>query len=371
MNFSAKGDIKDDSEEPIDQAIEDSDEELYEHFRLQVDKGQGPVRLDKFLTDKLPNASRNRIQNATKSGNVLVNSLPGKNNYLVKPNDLITIVLPHPPHETDLKGEDIPLDIIYEDEYLLIVNKPAGMVVHPGFNNYTGTLVNALIFHFNNLPTNNGDRRPGLVHRIDKNTSGLLIISKDEFAMTHLARQFYEHSVSRTYHAIVWGNIDPEFGTVRNVIGRSPSDRKVMAVLREDKEDQGKLAVTHYRTLEAFPYASLVEYKLETGRTHQIRIHSKSLGHPLFNDSTYGGSDIIYGPKFVKYKQFILNCFKACPRHALHAMTIGFTHPYTGKRMEFSQPYPEDFASLLLKWQEATKSFKWDNQEQQATYELD
>ena len=323
-------------------------EELYEHHNIVVDKGQEPLRIDKFLVNRLQNASRSRIQDGARAGSILVNGIAVKSNYKIKPKDVISIVLAEPPRDKDLKPENIPLDIIYEDDYLLVVNKRPGMVVHPGFNNYTGTLVNALIYHFDHLPTANGERRPGLVHRIDKDTSGLLLIAKDEYCMTALANQFFRHDIDRTYNALVWGNLKEDEGTITGNLARSLGDRRIMQVYAD--EDTGKTAITHYKVLERFFYATLVECVLETGRTHQIRIHMKHLGHPVFNDAAYGGAEIKAGPVFTKYKQFIKNCFEICPRQALHARTLGFIHPITKEKMLFDQPLPPDMQGLIEKW---------------------
>lgn len=327
---------------------DNGDQDLFEHLRIVVDKGQSLLRIDKFLMSRVENASRNRIQNAIDAGNVLVNDTQIKASYKVKPEDVISVVFPHPPRDTEVYPEDIPLDIIYEDNDLLIVNKDAGMVVHPGYNNYTGTLVNALTFHFNLLPQMPGnDGRPGLVHRIDKDTSGLLVIAKNEWTMTHLAKQFYDHSIERRYVALVWGDII-EDGTITGYIGRSLKDRRVMSMY--DKEDQGKWSVTHYKVLERLGYVTLIECQLETGRTHQIRTHLQSIGHPLFNDAMYGGDKILKGTVFSKYKQFIDNCFAILPRQALHAQVIGFLHPTSKKNIRFDKPLPEDFRLCLEKW---------------------
>lgn len=323
-------------------------EEFYEHYRIIVDKGQQMVRIDKFLASKIANVSRNRIQNASLASSIRVNDIPVKSNYKVKPGDVITILLPQPPRDTELLPENIPLNIVYEDENLLVVNKPAGMVVHPAYANYTGTLVNALCYHFEHLPTAAGERRPGLVHRIDKDTSGLLVIAKDEFCLSHLAKQFFEHTVDRTYIALAWGRFKEPEGTIDTQLGRSLKDRRISQVYQDP--EIGKRAITHYKVIEELGYVSIIECKLETGRTHQIRAHAKYMGHPLFADSTYGGDSIMVGPAFTKYKQFVQNCFKICPRQALHARSIGFTHPYTGKRMFFESELPEDMANLFEKW---------------------
>ncbi|WP_257656872.1 RluA family pseudouridine synthase [Parapedobacter lycopersici] len=330
--------------------FQDSDEQdLFEHLRIVVDKGQALLRIDKFLMNRVENASRNRIQNAITAGSVLVNNQPIKASYKVKPLDVISVVLPHPPRDTEVYPEDIPLDILYEDDDLLIVNKPAGMVVHPGFNNYTGTLVNALVYHFAHFPQLPGnDGRPGLVHRIDKDTSGLLVVGKNEWAMTFLAKQFFEHTISRKYTALVWGDI-AEDGDVQGYIGRSVKDRRVMALY--DDPEKGKWSVTHYRVLERLGYVTLIECQLETGRTHQIRAHMQSIGHPLFNDAVYGGDRIVKGTVFSKYKQFVENCFELLPRQALHARSLGFIHPVSKKKMDFEIPLPDDFRLCLEKWQ--------------------
>lgn len=332
-----------------DVALQDQEEqELYEHIRIVADKGQALLRLDKFLMNRIENTSRNRIQNAIDAGSVLVNDKPVRASYKVRPLDVITVVLPDPPRDTEVYPEDIPLDIIYEDDDVLLVNKEAGMVVHPGYNNYTGTLVNALTHHLNQLPTLPGNTgRPGLVHRIDKDTSGLLVIAKNEWAMTYLAKQFFEHSIERRYIALVWGDIEQD-GTVSGYIGRELKDRRIMAV--HDDPEQGKWSVTHYKVLERMGYVTLIECQLETGRTHQIRAHMKSIGHPLFNDASYGGDRIRKGTVFAKYKQFVDNCFTLLPRQALHAQSLGFVHPKTKEKIIFEVPIPEDFRLALEKW---------------------
>ncbi|MDZ4838965.1 MAG: RluA family pseudouridine synthase [Bacteroidota bacterium] len=341
----------------VDNNIElEETDDLYEHYSITVDKGQGPLRVDKFLTSKIENATRNRIQNAATSGAIRVNDLPVKSNYKVRPFDKIAILLPEPPRETELKGENIPLEIIYEDEYLLIVNKPYNMVVHPGYNNYTGTLVNALVYHFEQLPTRNGENRPGLVHRIDKDTSGLLVIAKEEYAMSHLAKQFFDHSIRRSYRAVVWGTFTEESGTVNAHLDRSLKDRRIVQAFPDGS--QGKHAITHYKVVESYHFASLIECVLETGRTHQIRAHMKHIGHPVFNDNSYDGDRIQSGPAFTKYKQFVQNCFSVCPRQALHAFSLGFIHPNTGKDMYFEAPLPTDMTQLVEKWRDYTLYFK-------------
>ena len=324
------------------------DQDLYEHFKVVADKGQSLLRVDKFLIQRIENASRNRIQNAIIAGSVLVNGNTVKANYKVKPKDEISIVLPEPPRDTHLYPEDLPINIIYEDDDLLIVNKEAGMVVHPGFNNYSGTLVNALAYHFDKLPQLPGnDGRPGLVHRIDKDTSGLLLISKNEVAITYLAKQFFEHTVKREYLALVWGDVK-EDGTVTGYIGRSPKDRRIMQVF--DDADKGKWSVTHFKVLERLGYVTLISCRLETGRTHQIRAHLKHIGHPLFNDASYGGDKILKGTTFSKYKQFVENCFNLLPRQALHAKSLGFIHPATKQFVNFDSELPDDFSAALSKW---------------------
>ena len=328
--------------------IEQEEQELFEHIRIVAEKGVTMIRIDKFLMNRVENTSRNRIQNAISAGAVRVNDKPIKASYKLKPLDVITMVLPDPPRDTEVYPEDIPLDIVYEDDDVLLVNKEAGMVVHPGYNNYTGTLVNALTYHLNQLPTLPGNTgRPGLVHRIDKDTSGLLIIAKNEWAMTYLAKQFYEHSINRRYIALVWGDI-AEDGTVTGYIGRDIKDRRVMDIY--DDPEKGKWSVTHYRVLERLGYVTLIECQLETGRTHQIRAHMKSIGHPLFADAMYGGDKILKGTAFNKYKQFVDNCFSILPRQALHARLLGFVHPVTKKQLDFEVPLPTDMQQVLEKW---------------------
>lgn len=323
--------------------------DLYEHYRFVADPGQQPLRIDKFLINRLEKTSRTRIQNAAAAGNILVNGNPVKSNHKVKSGDVISIVLPEPPREIELIPENIPLDIVYEDEHLLVVNKPAGMVVHPGYGNYSGTLVNALLYHLGESGTAGDDPvRPGLVHRIDKNTTGLLVVAKDEWTMNKLAKQFFDHTVHRRYQAIVWGTFNEKEGTITGHVGRNPKDRTVMHVFPDG--NSGKHAVTHYSVLEELGYVSLVECRLETGRTHQIRIHFKYIGHPLFNDADYGGDRILKGTTFTKYKQFVQNCFKILPRQALHARSLGFIHPATGKEVQFETPLPEDMQQVIEKW---------------------
>jgi 23S rRNA pseudouridine1911/1915/1917 synthase len=325
------------------------DEELFEHYKYIADKGQAVLRIDKFLNDRLPNTSRNKIQDAANDGNVKVNGEVVKPNYKVKPLDEISIVLPYPPRVIELIPQNIPLDILYEDDTLLVLNKPSEMVVHPGFGNFDGTLVNALIYHFNNLPEADGNEgRPGLVHRLDKNTTGIMVIAKTERALTHLAKQFADRTSSRTYQALVWGDMKSDSGRIEGNIGRSLKNRKLMDIFPDG--EFGKTAITNYRVLERFGYVTLVEYKLETGRTHQIRAHSKYIGHPLFNDFDYGGDRILKGTTFTKYKQFVHNCFDILPRQALHAKTLGFTHPETGEFMEFNSELPDDMQQVIKRW---------------------
>ncbi|REE00410.1 RluA family pseudouridine synthase [Marinoscillum furvescens] len=332
-----------------DQQEELQDDELFEHHHIVVDPKQQLLRIDKFLMDRLPNVTRNKIQAGIKEGFVKVNGDQVKPNYKVHPGDDIHIYLTEPPREDEVVPEDIPLNIVYEDPDLLVVNKPAGMVVHPAYQNWSGTLVNGLAYHFQNLPEMEGNEgRPGLVHRIDKDTSGLLVIAKSEAAMNGLAKQFFDHSIERTYYALVWGAPEPPSGTIDVHVGRSLKDRRITAAFPEG--DFGKHAITHYETLEDMHYVSLVKCQLETGRTHQIRAHMKYLGHPLFSDATYGGDQIRKGTVFTKYKQFVQNCFKLMPRQALHAKTLGFIHPVTGKSMKFDSELPEDFSSVLEKW---------------------
>ncbi|MCU0382450.1 MAG: RluA family pseudouridine synthase [Cyclobacteriaceae bacterium] len=339
----------------IDEEIqEESDDILFEHKRLVVDPGQSLIRIDKFLNDKLEGVTRSKIQNGIDAGFVRVNDKIVKSNYRVHPADVITISLPKPPRDTDVVPENIALNIVYEDDYLLVINKPPGMVVHPAYQNWSGTLVNALAYHFQQLPTMPGnDGRPGLVHRIDKDTSGLLVIAKDEHTLTHLAKQFFDHSIERKYWAVVWGEPQPEAGTINVNLGRSLKDRRVTAAFPEG--DFGRRAVTHYKTLKNLRYVSLIECKLETGRTHQIRAHMKYIGHPLFNDATYGGDQVVKGTVFSKYKQFVDNCFEVMPRQALHAKTLGFVHPHSGKFVQFESALPEDFVQLMDKWEHYVK----------------
>jgi 23S rRNA pseudouridine1911/1915/1917 synthase len=334
-------------------AYPDESGELYEHFRFVVDKGQSPLRIDKYLFAKIANASRNRIQNAARAGSILVNDRPVKPNYTVRPVDVISVVLAYPPRDTEIHPENIPVDILFEDRDILVINKPAGMVVHPGHGNFSGTLLNALVYYFLHTPENLGiEAKPYLAHRIDKDTTGLLLVAKNELAQSKLARQFFDHTIDRTYTALVWGDLkDPE-GTISGNILRSTRDRTVMAIA--DDEETGRHAVTHWHALERFTYVTLVECILETGRTHQIRAHFKHIGHPLFNDEKYGGSRILKGTTFSRYKQFVENCFALMPRQALHARSLGFTHPDSGKRMHFSSELPDDFRAVVEKWRRYT-----------------
>ena len=325
-------------------------EELFEHYHYVADKGQEKLRIDKFLMDRIPNTSRNKIQLAAHNGNILVNKEKVKPNYKVKPMDDISIVLPYPVRQLELVPENIPVEIMYEDDELCVVNKSANMVVHPGYGNYSGTLVNALVYHFDHLPALPSDYfgRPGLVHRIDKNTTGLMVIAKNEMAMTSLSKQFFDRTIDRRYNALVWGELKEEEGSIEGHIGRSLKNRKVMTVFPEG--EYGKHAKTHYKVLERFGYISLVECKLETGRTHQIRVHFQYLKHPLFNDFEYGGDRILKGTTFAKYKQFVENCFRMIPRQSLHAKSLSFTHPRTKEWLSFDSELPEDMKNVIEKW---------------------
>ncbi|PQB06016.1 RluA family pseudouridine synthase [Aureitalea marina] len=334
----------------------DSDD-LYEHYRFTADQGQQPLRVDKYLMNKIEKATRNRIQNAAKAGNIHVNGSSVKSNYKVKPADVVTVLFEHPPYEFLLVPENIPIEIVHEDDQVVVVNKPAGMVVHPGHGNYSGTLINALAYHFENLPQNSNDR-PGLVHRIDKDTSGLLVVAKTDLAMSELSRQFFEKTTKREYLALVWGNVEEDEGTISGNIGRHPKNRLQNTVFEGEEEERGKPAVTHYKVIERLGYVTLVSCKLETGRTHQIRVHMKHIGHTLFNDERYGGDKILKGTSFSKYKQFVENCFKVLSRQALHAKTLGFDHPMTGEFLSFEADLPEDFESCLEKWRHYAKHQK-------------
>ncbi len=334
-------------------------DELVEHFRLTVDPGQQPERIDRFLTNKMMHTSRNKIQNASKAGCLLVNGMPVKANYKVRPNDAISLVLPKPVTDYKIIPENIPLNIMYEDDDLLIINKEPGMVVHPGIGNFSGTLVHALAHHLENLPKRELDSlRPGIVHRIDKMTSGLMVVAKTEYALSHLTGQFYDkQNINRTYQAIVWGHFDEKQGTIEGDIGRNLKNRKVFTVYSDDVEG-GKHAVTHYKVLEDFGYVSLVECVLETGRTHQIRVHMKHIGHTLFGDKDYGGDKVLKGTIYTKYRQFVENCFKLLPRQALHAKTLGFVHPITGNYVEFESELPDDMRKVLSKWRTYTSALR-------------
>lgn len=342
--------LPDELENDLDDIEPVGDEsQLYEHFRVVVDKGQAMVRVDKYLFERIVNASRNRIQKAADAGLIMANGKPVKSSYKVKPCDVLTVMMDRPRYDNDIIPEDIPLDIVYEDNDLMVVNKPAGLVVHPGCGNYHGTLVNAIAWHLKDNPKYDpNDPQVGLVHRIDKDTSGLLVVAKTPDAKTHLGLQFYNKTTKRKYNALVWGVVENNEGTIEGNIGRNPKDRMQMAVLSDPA--QGKHAVTHYRVLERLGYVTLVECVLETGRTHQIRVHMKHIGHTLFNDERYGGNEILKGTHFSKYKQFVNNCFETCPRQALHAMTLGFVHPRTGEEMFFTSPLPEDMTNLIDKW---------------------
>ena len=332
-----------------DNSIEENDE-LFEHHRIVADPKQSLLRIDKFLMDRLPNVTRNKIQDATRDGFVRVNNAMIKPNYKVRPNDEITIALPEPPRDSEVVPENIPLNIVYEDADLLVVNKEAGMVVHPAYNNWSGTLVNALSYHFQNLPEMEGNEgRPGLVHRNDKDTSGLLVIAKTEKAISSLAKQFFDHSIERTYYALVWGEPEQDEGTIDVNLGRSEKNRKITVAIEDGS--RGRNAITHYKVLQRLRYVSLIKCNLETGRTHQIRAHLKSIGHTLFNDATYGGDKVLKGTQFSKYKSFVENCFKIMPRQALHAKSLGFVHPTTGKFVHFDSELPSDFKEVLEKWE--------------------
>lgn len=320
---------------------------MFEHFNFVVDKGQQLLRIDKYLLLKISNASRSKIQVGIEAGSVRVNNLQVKSNYRVKPLDQISVSFSHPPRDTEVYPENIAIDIIYEDEDLILVNKEPGMVVHPAHGNWSGTLVNALLYHCQQLPSQK-TIRPGLVHRIDKDTSGILVVAKSEFALTYLAKQFFEHSIERTYYAIVWGVPKNPKGTLRGKITRNPKDRKVMTILPEDEED-GKLAITHYELVESFGFCSLLKFNLETGRTHQIRAHALSMGHPLISDASYGGDKIRFMSTMANFKTFVENMFKLCPRQALHAYSLGFEHPTTHEMIHFKKDFPEDMTELLKK----------------------
>ena len=331
------------------------DQELHEHFYFDVDKGQEPLRIDKFLMNRIENATRNKIQKAAKDGYIRVNENSVKSSYKVKSGDKIKILFTHPPYENLLTPENIDLDIVFEDESIIIINKPSGLVVHPGHGNYSGTLINGLLYHFKNLPNNSSDR-PGLVHRIDKDTSGLIVIAKTEKAMTFLAKQFFNKTVEREYYALVWGDIKNDSGEINAPIGRNPKNRLQMIVYKD--RDGGKEAITNYKVIKRFGYVTLVSCRLKTGRTHQIRVHMKYLGHVLFNDGRYGGDKILKGTVFSKYKQFVENCFEILPRQALHAKTIGFIHPETKESISFDSNIPDDISKVIDKWELYSKHKK-------------
>jgi len=351
--LTEKYNFEDDEEQPFLDAEEE--QELFQTHRITVDAGQSLLRIDRFLMIKLPKISRSKIQEAIAEEYVFVNEKPVKSNYRVKPGDVITITRPDPPNILEIIPEDIPLNVVHEDKEIIVINKPAGLVVHPGYGNWTGTLVNALAYRYGILPTaHNGEDKPGLVHRIDKDTSGLLVVAKTTWAMAHLAKQFFEHSIERTYYALVWGDVKEDKGTIRGNIGRSASDRRMRQVY-DDETGYGKPAVTHYEVIKRYRYVTLVKCNLETGRTHQIRVHFRYLGHPLFNDALYGGDIILRGERFSKYKSFIENCFELMPRQALHAQSLGFVHPATNDWMQFECQLPEDFRAVLERWETYVK----------------
>lgn len=337
-------------DQKVEEEEEENNEELFEHHRVKADPGQEVIRIDKFLMERIPNTSRNKIQLAAKNGSILVNEAAVKQNYKIKPGDDVSIVLPFPVRELELIAEDIPIEVAYEDDQVIVVNKQADMVVHPGYGNYTGTLVNALVYHFDNLPQGNDNffGRPGIVHRLDKHTTGLLVVAKTEGALSYLAKQFFDRTTERRYWALVWGDVE-EDGTIDNYIGRSLKNRKVMTVFPE--EDYGKHAITHYKVLKRYGYVTLVECKLETGRTHQIRVHMKSIGHPLFHDLEYGGDSILKGTTNAKYKRFIENCFNLISGQALHAKTLGFNHPVSNEYIQLNSELPAGFQAILDKWE--------------------
>lgn len=329
------------------------DTNLHEHFSFKIDNGQQPLRIDKFLMSRIENATRNKIQNAIKEGNIFVNDVKVKSNYKVKPKDLIRVLMDHPPYESTLVPEQIPLEIVYEDESVIVLNKKAGMVVHPGHGNYSGTLANALIYHFKNLPKNSNNR-PGLVHRIDKDTSGLLVIAKNQKSMTDLAKQFFLKKSKRIYHTLVWGDVKSNYGTIEGNLVRNPKNRLQMIV--DNEANNGKHAITNYEILEKFRYVTYLKCKLDTGRTHQLRVHLKHIGHTIFNDERYNGNIILKGTTFSKYRQFIDNCFKICNRQALHAKILGFFHPETNKWLEFDSEIPNDMSQVIDKWRKYSRN---------------
>jgi len=331
--------------------LPEEEKEFYEHYHFTVDPGQQFVRIDRFLADKISNVSRSKIQSAADANAILVNEKPVKSSYKVKPRDVISIILPYPPHEFELIAEDIPINIVFEDNDIIIINKEAGMVVHPGYGNFTGTMLNALLFHLKDASETS---QPMLVHRIDKDTSGILVVAKNEASQAKLSKYFFDHIIDRKYVALVWGDFDENEGTVNGNIGRSAKNRLMMDIFPDDS--QGRHAVTHYKVLERFRYVTLIECTLETGRTHQIRAHMKHIGHPLFNDALYGGDRILKGTTFTKYKQFVENCFLLLPRQALHAKSLGFIHPSTGKYVFFDSEIPKDIQSVIEKWSDYSKN---------------
>lgn len=342
--------VDDNKLEVVDNDVDDASDEMFEHFSITIDKGQSMMRIDKFLTGRIEGATRNRIQNAAEAGTILVNGKSVKSSYKIKPFDNVSIVMPYPISEVGIVPEDIPINIVYEDDDILIINKEAGMVVHPGFGNFSGTLVNAVTWHLKDLPLfQSGDMRAGLVHRIDKNTSGIIVMAKNEKAHVFLAKQFYDHTIDRTYNALVWGNFAEDSGTIIGNIARHQKDRMKMGVY-DPESGVGKHAITHYNVLKRFGYVNMIECKLETGRTHQIRVHMESVGHPLFNDERYGGNRVLKGTTFTKYKQFVENCFTILPRHALHAKSLGLIHPTTKEYMFFDSELPNDMSLVLEKW---------------------
>ncbi|MBD8389452.1 RluA family pseudouridine synthase [Dysgonomonas sp. BGC7] len=332
-----------------EELVEEQESQLYEHYRFVADKGQGQMRVDKYLAMHIVGVSRNRIQQAAEANCILVNEIPVKSNYKIKPLDTISVVMNRPPRELEIIPEDIPLDIVYEDEDLMVINKPPGLVVHPGFGNYQGTMVNAVAYKLKDTPEYDAkDPRLGIVHRIDKDTSGLIVVAKNAYAKAHLSAQFFNKTTKRQYVALVWGSVEADEGRIEGNIGRSLKNRMLMTVFPDG--DFGKHAVTHYKVIERMSYVSLVQCRLETGRTHQIRAHMKHIGHTLFNDERYGGNEILKGTNFAKYKQFVQNCFSICPRQALHAQTLGFIQPRTGEELMFEAPIPKDMTLLLDKW---------------------
>ncbi|WP_296945119.1 RluA family pseudouridine synthase [uncultured Dysgonomonas sp.] len=339
--------IEDLPEDELTEGQEDSG--LYEHYRFVADKGQGMIRIDKYLAMHIVGVSRNRIQQAAEANCILVNDNPVKSNYKIKPLDVISVVMNRPPRELEIIPEDIPLDVVYEDDDLMVINKPPGLVVHPGFGNYQGTLVNAVAYLLKDTPEYDAkDPRLGIVHRIDKDTSGLIVVAKNAYAKAHLSAQFFNKTTKRQYVALVWGAIEEDEGRIEGNIGRDLKDRMLMTVFKDG--EHGKSAVTHYKVLERLGYVTLVQCRLETGRTHQIRVHMKYIGHTLFNDERYGGNEVLKGTHFAKYKQFVQNCFNICPRQALHAQTLGFIQPRTGEELMFEAPIPDDMGQLLEKW---------------------